>query len=109
MLTEQEAYLIGTCLEGFLYGKISVLCALTCILAKKKVQLFPGLGLYSGIFVMYLRCPSNKSRTTTILFYALSLLYVLSVATIVSDMVSFILEVSNNSICKNIIFLISAV
>ena len=35
MITDQEAYLIGTCLEGFFYGKISDLCVLTCILAKK--------------------------------------------------------------------------
>ena len=40
----------------------------------------------------------------TIVFYALCLLYVLSTATIVSDVVAFMLEVSNNSICINIIF-----
>ena len=108
MITEQEAFFIGLCLEGFFYGKISLLCALISTLAKE-VQL---LGLYSGIFVMYLQCPSesNKSGTTTILFYALCLLYVLSTVTFVGDLLSFILELSlevstNNSICKNIIFL----
>ena len=56
---------------------------------------------------MYLQCPSKTFGTATILFYALCLLYVLSTATIVSDLVAFILEVSNNSICKNFIFLSS--
>ena len=99
MITAQEAAYIGVCLEGFLYGKISILCALTCTLqVENKVQLFSFLGLYSGILTMYLQSPSKTSRTATILFYALCLLYVLSTATIVSDLVAFILEVSNNSI-----------
>ena len=102
---ELEMLSIAICLEGFFYGKISVPCALTCTPAKE-VQLFPGLGLYSGIFITYLHCSSSKSRTATtgILFYALRLLYVLSTATVVSDLVAFILEVSNNSICNTINF-----
>ena len=40
----------------------------------------------------------------TILFYALCLLYVLSTATLVSDLVAIILQVSNNLIRKIIIF-----
>ena len=52
------------------------------------------------MFVMYLRCPPNKTRAT-ILFYALCLLYVLSTATFVADLLNLIFEVStNNSICK---------
>ena len=73
----------------------------------EEVQLFPGLGLYSAIFAIYLQCPSKESRMATIVFYALCLLYVLSTVTVVSDVLALILEVSNNSICKNIIFLIS--
>ena len=89
-------------LEGFLYGK---LCVLTCTLAKE-VQLFSGLGLYSGIFAIYLQCPSKRSGTALILFYAVCLLYVLSAATFVSDLVAVILQVSNNnSICKKYQFL----
>ena len=63
-----------------------------------------GLRLYSGLFALYSKCQSNKSRKRTIVFYALCLLYVLSTATIVCDFVVVILqiEVSNNSICKNI-------
>ena len=62
---------------------------------------------------MYLKCQSDKSRKATIVFYALCLLHVLSTATIISDLLSIILQleyvknggtVSNNSICKNIIF-----
>ena len=56
---------------------------------------------------MYLQCPSNKSRTTVVLFYALCLLYVLSAVTFVSDIVALIFSVSKNLICKNIIFLLS--
>ena len=92
--TAAESGFIAACLEGFLYGKISVLGALTCTLAKQ-VQLFPGLGLYSGIFVIYLRCPSNNYRTAIILFYVLCLLHILSTATIISDIVALILEVSD--------------
>ena len=108
MTIKNEAFFISVCLEGFLYGKISVLCALTCtVTLSQEVQLSPGLGLYSGIFAMYLQCPSKRSRTAIILFYAVCLLYVLSTAAFVSDLVAFILEVSNNSICKNTFFCIS--
>ena len=76
----------------------------------KEVQLLPGLGLYSGIFVMYLQNQPDKStgKTATIVFHAICLLYVQSTAHFISDLVAVILviEVSDNSICtKNIIFL----
>ena len=90
------------CVEWFLYGKISVLIrSLTCT-----QLMFPGLGIYSGIFVIYLQLASKDSRTTTIIFYALCLLYILSTATVVSDLLVFIIDsdVSNNSICKNIMY-----
>ena len=55
---------------------------------------------------MYLQCPSKKSRTATILFYAVCLLYVLSTITFAGDLVACIIEVSEySSICENIIFL----
>ena len=83
-----------------------VLCTLTCTLSKE-VQLIPGrrdgLGIYTGIFAMYLQYPPNKTRTT-IIFYALCLLYVLTTATIVADLVVVTFQVSDNSVCKNIIF-----
>ena len=97
MTIVDETLFIAICLEGFLYGE---LCALTCTLAKE-VQLILGLGLYSGIFTIYLLlCPSKKSRTTIIHFYAVCLLYILSTASFVSDLVGLIFQVSNNSICK---------
>ena len=97
--------LLSMCFEGFLYGKIYVLCALTCTLAKE-VQLYPGLGIYSGIFAIYLQCVSKESRTGTKIFYTLCLLYVLSTATVVGDLLEFkfAIDVSSNSICKIINF-----
>ena len=47
------------------------------------------IGLYSGIFLMYLQykaSPKNGSKRNNILFYALCFLYVLSMATIVLDL-----------------------
>ena len=104
---ELEELFIGLCLEGFFYGKISVLCALTCTLAKEvQPQLFSILGLYSAIFVIYLQCVSERSGTSgpIIIFYALCFLYFVSTVTIVGDLVNLILQVSNNSIFKNILF-----
>jgi hypothetical protein len=103
MISGVEWSFIYSCLEGFFFGKISVLFALTCMLAKE-VQFFLGLGFYSGIFAIYLQCPSKESRTAIIVFYVLCLLYVLSMATVVSDLLAAILEVSDNSI-RNIIIM----
>jgi len=61
MFTLRDSYVIGMCLEGFLYG------------------------LYSGIFAIYLQCPSKESKTATIVFYLLCVLYLLSTATLVCD------------------------
>ena len=63
------------------------------------------LGIYSGIFVIYLQCRSPESRTANLVFYALCLLYVLSTANFVVDLLGYTIGVSNNSISKNIIFL----
>ena len=95
--------------RGVLRGSSMVrypFCSLPCTLAKE-VQLFHDLGVYSGIFAMYLQVQrqSDKSisRTASIVFYAICLLYLLS---FVSDLVALIFEVSNNSICsKNFIYL----
>ena len=74
----------------------------------KEVQLFPTLGIYSGIFIIHLHyILSNESRTTSIVFYALCLLYVLSTATIACDLLNYLITVSNNSFSKYIIFFIS--
>ena len=100
MITPEERDVLFICYEWFLFGKITVLCTLTCTLLKKS-----GLGIYSGIFVLYLLCQSPESRTANIVFYALCVLFILSTANTVMDLLKFTLEVSNNSISKNIIFL----
>jgi hypothetical protein len=110
MLTAKDALFIGQCLQGFFYGKISLPFTLTLTLqVAKAVQLFPGLGIYTGIFIIYLKCSSKNSRTTTILFYALCFLYVLSTVVIAIDLVTFIIEVSINCICKIFFFFNSVV
>ena len=102
-----QDFFISTCIEGFLYGKISILfCSLPCTFAKE-VHLMPSLGLYSRILAIYFQCQSKEStgRMGTIVFYAICLLYILSTLSFVSDFVALILEVSNSHICsKNIIF-----
>ena len=58
------------------------------------------LGLYSGIFALYLQYHSSKKETdnaTQNIFYALCVLYVLSVALIALDIAIFLATfVSNN-------------
>ena len=81
--------------------RYSFYCVSTCTLAKA-VQLSYGIGLYCGIFAMYLQF---QSRTATIIFYAVCLLYLLSTLSFVSDLLALILEVSDNAIYKNINFL----
>ena len=112
MFTEAEANFTSFCLEGFFYGKISVPSLVVPLL--KKLWFPVSLGLYSGIFAMYLqhRDPQNKSRTY-IIFYALCVLYVLSTVNVVLDLLQFDIEsdntVSNNStICRSITFLKSS-
>ena len=80
------------------------------LLVSNNVQLFLDLGVYSGIFTIYLQCTSNESRTRTanVVFYIICLLYVLCATAVVSDLIAFIIEVdvSYKLICKNIILII---
>ena len=104
MLSQDEWSVLFMCLEWFLYGKM--ICNLTCTFAKE-VQLSHDLGIYSGIFAIYLHYALTRreeSRMTNIVFYALCLLYILSTATVLSDLLVYVIEVSNHSIAKNIIF-----
>ena len=99
------------CFEGFLFGNVSYvhLNVPLVLLVAKEIQLFPGLGIYTGIFAIYLQCPSDESRTRTanVVFYAICLLYVFCAAAVVSDLISVTLQVSDKFICRNIIFIIS--
>ena len=79
---------------GYILKAFSSVRYLTCILANQ-VQLFPGLGLYTGIFVLYLNYAWKKSRAAVIL-YSLCLLYVLSAVTLAGDVARFITQVSNH-------------
>ena len=95
-------------LEWFLFGKLSVLYALAFTLTKE-VQLFPNIGVYSGIFALYLHYASKESRTRTanVVFYILCLLYIFCAVTVVCDLLVYAFTVSNNPNCENIIFIIS--
>ena len=58
----------------------------------KAVQPLPILGLYSGIFGMYLQHSGSQQSTykaKNILFYALWVLYALSAATVIFDILTF--------------------
>ena len=67
------------------------------------------LGVYSGIFALYLQCPSDESRarSANVVFCILCLLYGLCAASVLCDLLAFTFSVSNKFICKNIIFIIS--
>lgn len=87
-------------LEGFLYGTISALSLSCPKKLLKQSDTIPSPGLYSGIFALYLHYYASKkdaSKGNDILFYALCLLYVLSVATIILDLCGFFL----NLVSKN--------
>ncbi|KAF8814281.1 hypothetical protein BYT27DRAFT_7179604, partial [Phlegmacium glaucopus] len=73
-LTLADFTLIGISLEGFFYG------------------------LYSGIFSIYLQGTSKRStdKRNNIIFYALCVLYVLSVVTIVDDIARFTCDIIGN-------------
>ena len=97
-LTLQEWTFIGLCFGGFFYGEI--ICYLCITASAKAIQLLPGL--YSGIFVMYLRysvaSKENTVHRPTHIFYALCTLYICSLAIFILDIVN---EVGNNSVRNN--------
>ena len=89
-------------LNGF-YSVKYPLYVVLFLLVSKEVQLFPGIGVYSGIFAIYL-----QFRKANIVFYILCLLYVLCAVTVVCDLLDFTFSVSNNPmIFRNIFFIIS--
>ena len=84
-LTLKEFVYLGLCLEWFFFGKISVNSQAQ---VAKAASYCPIPGLYSGIFGVYLhQRGSQKStdRAKNILFYALLVLYTLSAATTIMD------------------------
>ena len=89
-LTFIEFDYLGRCLEGFFFGMISV--AKPKLLLAKAVQRCAIPGIYSGIFAMYLQHRGSQQgtdRAKNILFYALWVLYALSVATSIIEILIF--------------------
>ena len=85
-LNWNDFYYLGCCLEWLFFGMISVKPKL---LLAKAVQHWAIPGLYSGIFVIYLQhrgSPQSTDRAKNVLFYALLVLYALTTATIIVDM-----------------------
>ena len=83
------------CLEGFLFGKLFVLCF--SFHPAKEVQLFPNIRLIFPV-------PIDRVQASDVfVFCILCLLYVLCAATAACDLLANIFRVSNNLICKNII------
>ena len=79
------------------------------LLVAKEVQFFHNIGVYSGIFAIYLQYPSKEPRTRkeNVIFYILCLLFVLCAVTVVCDLLVYAFTVSNNPIYRNTIFIIS--
>jgi hypothetical protein len=79
---------VGIILEGFLFGEISVL-QLPHPLSKRLIP-----GIYSGIFAMHVQYHASKEGDNIniqqkIVFYALCVLYVLSVVVNALDIATF--------------------
>ena len=105
-LTVADFNYLGLCMEGFWFGTLSVL-QMPRPLTKSHYTVS---GLYSGIFAMYLSYYGSKdtNKTKNILYYALCVLYVLSVATLSLDIGIFVYEeVSSQPIHKISFMLIS--
>ena len=85
-------------------GRISLWYVYSSIISQPQYNTTPFTGLYSGIFVLYLQHHSSKRGThsdSKILLYALCALYVLSLVSLVIDLINFMIAVSDNFIQKN--------
>ena len=92
---------LGTCLEGFLFGAISVLQLPRPLLKKSNIYSplpsFPGL--YSGIFALHIHCHASRTDTANnIFFYFLCFLYALSIATICVAMLYYLVISVNGTL-----------
>lgn len=97
-----------SCLEGFLQksracleyaSKVSFLVSLFLGESFNTAsEPYPGTGLYTAIFVMYLQYQTSKKSVIdniqNVLFFLICILYILSVVTIAGDTVDFIVTVS---------------
>jgi hypothetical protein len=92
---------LANCLQGLLYGMILILRLSRRLL--KEVKNYPVPGLYCGIFAMYFQYHiSIEGTKNMLLFYALSVLYLLSTGVILCDIVFLVIDldlpVSNNKL-----------
>ena len=100
-LTLLESVYLGICLEGFFYGKIIPILQLLL----NPHNHYPNPGLYSALFVIYLKYEACKqgmdNLKRTVLFYPLCTIYLFSVALVTTDMAGYILVVGKNSLRNN--------
>jgi len=87
--------IIGLCLEGFLFGEISVLRLSLPFPTKARVEIVPPcqdciLDICSSFAIHAL---SNDNRKQNILFHALYVLYVLSAAVVALDIAIWVASV----------------
>ena len=86
-----EFYYLAKSLEGFFFGEMSYNCWHAP--SNKQLWNYPILGIYSGIFAIYcwLHYQASNKETdkakSNIIFYALSVLYVLSVALFIIELI----------------------
>ena len=96
-LTVDDFFYLGMILEGFFFGEISVSTTVMKFFLKSSIP-----GVYSGIFALHMKCHTSRNEIDNakqnIVFYALGVLYVFSVAVIILDAGGFVVEsVSNNA------------
>ena len=99
-----NSVVVGPCLQGFFFGAILIL-HLPCLFLTFKLTL---AGIYSGLFAMHLQYQaSNKETKQNITFYAISVLYVSSVALFATNTayswLTFILEFAIEPVTCNCI------
>lgn len=84
-LTSMEFRHLASCLAGFFFGTISILLE---VFRPSLTLLCPGI--HSGVFSLYLEHRGSQkgaAKAKNALFYSLCVLYALSVAIIIGDIV----------------------
>ena len=106
-LTIEEFGYLGIVLESFLLGMRSIFQLLgTNLLMKSNIILV--LGVYSGIFAMYLGYHSSRNdRAKSIIFYAVCVLYALTLTKFVLNyLMTFGPLVSKITVLPNVILIL---
>ena len=95
-LTPDDFNRVALYLEGFFFGICDAYYSL--IISSKLLNFPPSSGIYSGIFVIFLwtALQNGTEHGKNIVFYALCVLYALSLATIILDTMMFSAGVSEN-------------